>query len=197
MRWSLPDALVLCIGALLVVGCSREPESKVKRWASEIPTVAPSRAPSVDPLMEPIPQRVDASQMAPGPKHIKASPPIEPHSCARLVDRACATLGVHSDECREVRDLVPTPEPPAIRAACSSVIESQQRLLNPGDLSEGQSPCLLFVRKTCKRSGYKSELCEEAKDASRLLTAARRTDACIGELLLFELKLALNPLGSE
>ena len=197
MRWSLLDSMALCIGTLLVTGCSREPESKIKRWASEIPTVAPSRAPSADPLMEPIPQHVDAVQTAPSLTHIKSSPPVEPHSCARLVDRACATLGVHSDECREVRDLVPTSEPPAVRAACSSVIESQQRLLIRGELSEGQSPCLLLVRKTCKRSGYKSEPCEEAKVASRLLTAARRTDACIGELLLFELKLALNPLGNE
>lgn len=179
----------------MAFGCAPEPESKVKRWASDMPAAQPKRPPLVDPLDEPIPETVD---VAPPPPQASEKPSQEPQAaCKRILKRACATLGVHSDECREVRDLVPASEPPAIRAACAHIVEEKAELLRPGGLGDGKSPCLLLVRTTCKRSGYKSEPCEEAKDASRLLTAARRTDACIGELLLFELKLALNPLGSE
>ena len=77
------------------------------------------------------------------------------------------------------------------------MIEEKTELLRPGGLGEGKSPCLLLIRTTCQRHGYKSGPCEEAKKASRMLTHARRTQACIGELLLFELKEAISPLGTE
>ena len=193
VRAQIVRAITLIASGSLLVACAPEPESKVKRWASEIPANKPVEPPSADPLDEPIPEPIDtAPPEAPPPKPLAPTP-----SCKLVVDRACQTLGVHSDECREVRDLVPASEPPAIRAACARVVEEDAELLQPGGLAEGKSPCRLLVRTTCQRAGYKSEHCAEAKKASRMLTAAKRTNACIGELLLFELKRALNPSGTE
>ncbi len=181
--------------ALVLFACAPEPESKVKRWASEVSAHEPSESPPEDPLSAPLPEPIEtAPQPAAQPKLAPAPPGP---SCARVVDRACQTLGIHSDECREVRDLVPSSEPPAIRAACVRVMEEEAGLLEPGGLGEGQSPCLMMVRKICQRRGYKSAACDEAKSASRMLTNARRSQACIGEMLLFDLREALNPSGTE
>jgi hypothetical protein len=183
--------------ALLMAACSRTPEDKVQRWASEIPP-APATAPkAVDPLTLPIPEPVDLNpppvaepQAAPA-----ASEPLEP--CERVVQRACSTLGIHSDECHEMRHLVPAPPPANVRSACATVVDEQARLLDPKGLGDGQSPCLLMVRRVCQRHGYKTAICDETKEGSRLLTSARRREACIGQLLLLELRRALNPSGNE
>jgi hypothetical protein len=185
----------MAVSAHMSFGCAPEPESKVKRWASDMPAAQPKSPPLVDPLDEPIPEPVD---IAPPPPQASEKPSQESQAaCKRILKRACATLGVHSDECREVRDLVPASEPPAIRAACAYIVEEKAELLRPGGLGDGKSPCLLLVRTTCQRHGYKSVPCDEAKTASQMLTNARRTQACIGELLRFELREALSPLGTE
>lgn len=189
------DCIAVIAIAHLAMGCTPEPESKVTRWASELPAAQPQGVRLPGPLDEPIPDPVD---VAPPPPPTSVRPTRQPQAaCERVIERACATLGVHSDECREVQDLVPSSAPPAIRAACALVVEEKGELLRPGRLGDGTSPCLLLVRTTCQRHGYKSGPCEEAKKASQMLTNARRTQACIGELLLLELKGALSPLGSE
>ena len=188
-------AMALAACGYLLLGCAPEPESKVKRWAADMPVEETARPSAEDPLEEPIPEPVDVA--LPPSKPEQPAPQVRRPACVRVVSRACETLGIHSDECREVRDLVPSTEPPAIRAACARVIEEKPELLRPGGLGDGSSPCLLLVRTTCQRHGYKSAQCAEAKNASRMLTNARRTQACIGELLLAELKGALSPSGSE
>ena len=192
-RGVIAAAMTSC--ACLLLGCAPEPESKVKRWAADMPTEKTALPSAEDPLEEPMPEPVDVA--LPPSEPAQPTPHVRRPACVRVVTRACETLGVHSDECREVRDLVPSTEPPAIRAACARVIEEKPELLRPGGLGDGTSPCLLLVRTTCQRHGYKSPQCAEAKSASRMLTNARRTQACIGELLLAELKGAINPLGSE
>ena len=194
MRALKLTSTLVVLGLGLNLGCGREPESKVKRWASELPTNQEDERPALDPLEEPLPEPVD---VAPPPPRPNIAPPQKPQAaCKSVIARACDTLGVHSDECREVRDLVPSSEPPAIRTACARVIEERPELLRPGGLGD-KSPCLLLIRTSCQRHGYKSEPCDEAKKASKMLTNAGRTRACIGELLLMELKSALTPLESE
>jgi hypothetical protein len=187
--------ITFCVlgATIFVAGCSRSPEDKVQRWASEIPPAPMAGPKPADPLTEPIPDPVDLNPAPAAPPSVAPEPPKPGSACARVVDRACSTLGIHSDECREARDLVPEPTPPGVRAACATVAVEQSSLLNPEGLGDGQSPCLLMVRRVCQRHGYKTAVCDEAKGASRLLTAARRREVCIGQLLLLELRRALRP----
>ena len=199
-RASIAATWIHVLGLSLVtvfLGCTREPEDKITRWASEVSPHHTRHAPVPDPLAVPVPERVQVDPAAQGESLTQDTEPTPLRACHQVVARACETLGLHSDECHEARELIPEPQPPATRAACAEVLETERDLMKRGALDPSENPCHLMVRRTCKRSGYGSEACVDAKTASKFLTNAHRLEVCIGQLLLESLREALSPSGNE
>ena len=166
---------LICL--LLLGGCGKPtPESKVRRWASQVMVdVEAGEAPTVDVAQGRVPAQMPVAK---APK---------PDGCSLIVERACRGLGPYTDECAEARGVVPREPTAAWHNACAGLVDEYESYLTGDGRGRGPHPCKTRMVKKCGLHGLRSHECKEAKSESARLGRSGRRDACLGDLLAWEL----------
>ena len=155
-----------------VLGRSAEPEQAIEPWVGEPPPAL--RALEVDEVPE---------------RRPRALPRLSERGCGDLVDRACEFLGLHSEECMEVRtqlsERASLASQPVIRQRCSD-------LLDAFDVNQTRrrraSPCGRLSRMVCREMGHQTRACSDALDRITRFRKEEQRRACEGDLLLWEFR---------
>ena len=170
----------MCV-TTVVTGCQQAPESKVKRWATDAQMQPPELAPR---------EHEGAAPSAPSPTTpdpVKVPLPVS-KGCTILVDRACQALGPHTDECQEGRRLLTVSPTPEQHARCASIVSTDADPPVEGERAGRVNACRRLMHAVCEVSGASTWSCKQTRaDASRLWRTGR-ADACLGDLLLWELR---------
>ena len=173
-RWGLS---LLALLLLAWAGCSKPtPESKVRRWASQVMSDADSGATpkeDVSPTRKPVPTQRPETKTTNG--------------CSLIAARACRGLGPYTDECAEARRVIPQKPSAAWLEACGRLVDEYQSYLTGDGRGQGPHPCKTRMVKKCGLHGLRSHECKEAKSESARLGRSGRRDACLGDLLAWEL----------
>lgn len=176
---------------LVLAGCSKDPQQKIRRWATQVEPPADAAAP---------PSASDTSAEPVGPPasavtRVEPAPRVD--ACDTLIDRACKGLGPFSEECRVAKSRLPPDRPPEWRTACAQVVDTYKDLLRDHEEIPSPHPCWRLMRRKCKVQGFKTFECRQVQSETARLTRRRNVDPCIGDLLLFELEVLLSGESSE
>lgn len=174
-----------CVAALaLIPGACRgdSSESKVKRWAVEVLDAEAQAAPDVGP--ESVKVNGPAAQKAPE----TSSPRTSMAACELLVNRACEGLGPFSDECAEARQALPRHPAGVWAEACSELVDKYVTLIRPDAQGKKVNACRDLMILSCERFGQRSWQCKQTRGQINHLGKTGNREACVGDLLAWELK---------
>ena len=190
---------VFAIAAAAVVACSKSPEERVRGWPRSEPV---TRAPvgdddltawALSPTEPDTGEAGDgvsgdalAARSDGGPEDGFGDP--KGGACVALIERACALLGRHSEECIEVRAKRASTYPPDSSKSCREVLdhfEQGEAKVHP------RRACKRLARRVCKDLGSESRACQEALIRVKRLRKTEQKRACQGDLLLFFARHAL------
>ena len=157
-------------------------ESKVKRWAVEVLDAEAQAAPDV-------PAELVGVNSRPAQKTSKPSAPRNSMTaCELLVSRACEGLGPFSDECAEARQTLPR-HPAAIwTEACSELVDKYVTLIRADAQGRKVNACRELMILSCELYGQRSWQCKQTRGQINHLGKTGNREACVGDLLAWELK---------
>lgn len=203
--------LVVGLTVLPVQGCG-EDTAKVKGWPRLVPTLesdptgglapTPTPGPLADvpprPVLTDVRGALAATSLADmdedvGPSDAESDSEVVViqtwvgmSSCDRVVETACAYLGVYSDECAEVRGRQRPPQTNEVLSECLAILDQFDMTYNRPGIRRVRNPCWSLSYDICRDYGRTSDECAESKATARRMRGPSKRQACKGAIILYE-----------